>query len=137
MAAFAQALGKGAIDVSAFRPATLGAVAVAARLARLERLARILDAAWGIPGTRFRFGWDSLADVVPVVGQIGPHAISAYIIYEAWRLGAPRALLARMVGNVAIDTAIGVVPVAGMVADAFFKANLRNIALLKRHFGQA
>lgn len=137
MAAFAQVFGANAIRFAAARPAPLGALAVAARLARLERIARILDAAWGIPGTRFRFGWDALADLIPVVGQIGPHAISAYIIYEAWRLGAPRALLARMIGNVAIDTAIGAVPAAGVIGDAFFKANLRNVALLQRHFGRA
>jgi hypothetical protein len=130
MAAFAQALGKSLPGAAGVR-----ALDVAARLARLDRIARLLDSAWGIPGTRFRFGFDALADVVPVVGQIAPHAISAFIVYEAWKLGAPRALIAKMVGNIAIDTAIGVVPAAGMIGDAFFKANLRNVALLKRHLG--
>ena len=106
----------------------------ASRLARLERLSRMLDTAFGIPGTRFRFGFDAIADVIPVVGQIAPQAVSAFIIYEAWRLGAPRSLLLRMAGNVAIDTAIGTVPAAGLIGDAFFKANIRNVALLRRHF---
>lgn len=108
---------------------------VAARLARLERLARLLDAAFGIPGTRFRVGWDAVADAVPVVGQLVPQAIAGFIVYEAWRMGAPRQLLLRMAANVAIDTALGSVPVAGMIADAFFKANMRNIALLREHLG--
>jgi hypothetical protein len=106
----------------------------AARLARLDRLSRLLDAAFGIPGTRFRFGWDAIADALPVAGQVVPHAISAFIVYEAWKMGAPRALIAKMLGNVAIDTAIGAVPVAGMIGDAFFKANIRNVALLRQHF---
>jgi hypothetical protein len=110
-------------------------VDVMARLARLDRIARLLDSAFGIPGTKFRFGFDAIADAVPVVGQIAPHAVSAFIILEAARLGAPRALVMKMVGNVAIDTAIGLVPAAGLVGDAFFKANLRNVALLKQHFG--
>jgi hypothetical protein len=125
-----------AFAASAGASAAARGVDLAARLARLDRVARFLDAAWGIPGTRFRFGVDALADVVPVVGQIIPHAVSAYIIWEAWRLGAPGKLIAKMVGNVALDTLMGVAPIAGMVADAFFKANLRNVALLKQHFGQ-
>ena len=126
MAAFAHAFAGGA---------GARALDVAARLARLERIARLLDAAIGIPGTRFRFGWDAIADALPVAGQIVPQAIAGFIVYEAWRMGAPRQLLLRMVANVAVDTAIGSVPVAGMIADAFFKANLRNVALLKEHFG--
>ena len=138
MAAFAQALGKSARLGKSFPgAASARTLNVAARLARLERISKLLDAAWGIPGTRFRFGFDSLASAIPVVGQIAPHAVSAFIVYEAWKLGAPRALIAKMVGNIAIDTAIGVVPAAGVVADAFFKANLRNVALLKKHLGAA
>ena len=126
MAAFAHAFG-----------AQAGArtLDVAARLARLDGIARLLDAAIGIPGTRFRFGLDAIATAIPVVGQLAPHAVSAFIILEGLRLGAPRHVIAKMVGNLAIDTAIGVVPGAGVIADAFFKANLRNVALLKAHFG--
>lgn len=108
---------------------------VAARLARLARIARLLDAAIGIPGTRVRFGLDAIATAIPVVGQLVPHAVSAFIILEGLRLGAPRHVIAKMVANLAIDTAIGVVPGAGVIADAFFKANLRNVALLHEHFG--
>ncbi len=106
-----------------------------ARVARLARIAKLLDAAWGIPGTRFRFGFDAVATAIPVIGQVVPHAVSAFIIIEAIRLGAPRQIIGKMLANLAIDTAIGVVPGAGVIGDAFFKANLRNVDLLKRHFG--
>lgn len=124
-------------STQAFGRVNGAALDVATRLARLDRLARLLDTAFGIPGTRFRFGFDAIADAIPVVGQIAPQAVSAFIVYEAWKLGAPRELLLKMVGNVAIDTAIGTVPAAGLIGDAFFKANIRNVALLRQHLETA
>jgi hypothetical protein len=117
----------------AFGHSAEGALDAAARLARIERLARLLDTAFGIPGTRFRFGFDAIADAIPVIGQIAPQAISAFIVYEAWKLGASRDVLIKMIGNVALDTAIGTVPAAGILGDALFKANIRNVALLRAH----
>jgi len=98
---------------------------------RLDRLATWLDTALVIPGTRIRFGADALIGLVPAIGDAITTALSAYIIYEAHRLGAPARLIARMIGNVALDSVITAVPLAGNVADVFFRANRMNIRLLR------
>lgn len=105
----------------------------AAARERLERLAYALDSAVRVPGTQIRFGADSVLNVIPGLGTAATTAVSAWLIWEARRLGAPKRLLGRMIGNVALDTAISSVPVAGWIGDVFFKANRRNMALLRDH----
>lgn len=104
-----------------------------ATLKRLERLARFLDSAYRVPFTNFRIGWDGLLDLVPAVGPVLAQSLSAYIVYEAWRHGAPPALIARMVGRLGIDTLLSATPVVGWVGDVFYKANVMNIADLRAH----
>lgn len=103
-------------------------------LARLKRLARLMDSALGIPGTRIRFGADSALGFIPGAGDVIGLGISAFALMEAWRLGAPPRLMARMIGNVAIDTGIGAIPIAGDIFDVLFKSNTRNLKLLLDHF---
>lgn len=99
-------------------------------LVRLETMARLLDGRWTIPGTGIRFGADAILSLLPAVGPFTGMAVSAYLIWQARRLGASSGVLLRMVGNVGLDTLISAVPVAGAVGDVFFRANLRNMALL-------
>ena len=103
-----------------------------ASLARLEALAHLLDSAFLIPGINRRVGLEAIIGLVPVVGDIAGMVISSYIVAEARRLGAPRWVIARMALNVAFDGAVGVVPLAGDLFDAAFKANIRNVRLLRR-----
>lgn len=103
-----------------------------ATLARLEALAHLLDSAFLIPGINRRVGIEAIIGLVPVVGDIAGMVISSYIVAEARRLGAPRWLIGRMALNVAFDGAIGIIPVAGDLFDAAFKANRRNVRLLRR-----
>jgi hypothetical protein len=103
-------------------------------LARLKRLARIMDSALGIPGTRIRFGADSALGLIPGAGDVIGLGLSAFALIEALRLGAPPQLIARMIGNVAIDTGLGAIPIAGDVFDVLFKSNTRNLKLLLDHF---
>lgn len=103
------------------------------RLRRLERLANLLDSAIVIPGTGFRIGIDPILGLFPGGGDVVGAALSGYIVYESWRLGVPAAGLLRMVANVIADTALGAVPLAGDLFDAYWKANLRNIAILRAH----
>lgn len=104
-----------------------------ASLARLEAIAHLMDTAFVIPGLNRRVGLDAVIGLVPVFGDIAGIAISSYIVYEAKRLGAPRWLVMRMMANVAMDGAVGAVPLAGDLFDAAFKANRRNVRLLRRH----
>lgn len=103
---------------------------------RLEALARLLDSRWRVPGTGIRFGADALMSLVPGVGPAVSTVVSAYIIWEARRLGVSTGTLLRMMGNVGLDTLISAVPLAGSVGDVFFRANLRNMALVRRHLAQ-
>jgi hypothetical protein len=63
--------------------------------------------------------------------------MSAYMIFEAARLGLPVATLLRMAGNVAIETVIGAVPIVGDLFDIGWKANLKNFALVRGHVANA
>jgi hypothetical protein len=103
-------------------------------IARLKRLARMMDSALGIPGTRIRFGADSALGLIPGAGDVIGLGLSAFALIEALRLGAPPQLIARMSGNVAIDTGLGAIPGAGDIFDLLFKSNTRNLKLLLDHF---
>ncbi|WP_372426000.1 DUF4112 domain-containing protein [Salinarimonas chemoclinalis] len=104
---------------------------------RLEALARLLDSSIRVPGTRFTFGLDPILSIVPVVGSFVGAGVSAYVVIEAYRLGAPRATLAAMLANIGLDSVLGAVPVLGFVFDALYKANKRNVAILRRHLAAA
>ncbi|WP_431857071.1 DUF4112 domain-containing protein [Azospirillum sp.] len=103
------------------------------RLDRLRRLARLLDNRWTIPGTRIGFGLDGIASLVPVAGDTLTALVSLHILDEARRMGVPKRLLARMLGNIAFDWAAGSIPVIGTIFDVAFKSNLRNLRLLEQH----
>ena len=106
---------------------------VAATRERLESLSRLMDSAIRVPGTNITFGADAMMGVVPVLGNAATTLISAYIIWEARRLGVSRTTMARMIGNVGLDALVSAVPLLGNIGDVFFKANRRNMALLRRH----
>jgi hypothetical protein len=107
-----------------------------AALDRLDMLATAFDTAFVLPGTNVRFGVESLLRLVPGIGDALASVLSCYLLYEARRLGVPRTLLARMVGNVMVEGLVGVVPFAGDAFDVFFRANRRNVALMRKHFAR-
>lgn len=102
-------------------------------LADLDLLADLLDARWKVPGTSIRFGADALFGLVPVLGDMATGVASIYIVMRAREHGAANGVIARMVGNIALDTVVGSIPILGSIFDLYFKANKRNIRLLKRH----
>jgi hypothetical protein len=102
------------------------------RLARLDAVAKLLDIAFILPGTNIRYGIDGIIGLIPVVGDIIATALSLWLVREARALGAPWYVTARMLGNVAIQGVVGAVPVAGDAFDVLFRANIRNVRLLRR-----
>ena len=102
------------------------------RIARIEAIAKLLDVAFVLPGTNIRYGIDGLIGLIPVVGDIITTAISLWLVREARALGAPWYITARMLGNVAVDGVVGIVPFAGDAFDVMFRANMRNVRLLRR-----
>jgi hypothetical protein len=97
---------------------------------RLNRLAWLLDSSIPIPGTRFTIGMEALIGLFPVLGDLIGVLLSSYILKEAARLGAPKIVLARMASNVLVEGVVGIIPFAGDVFDAAWKANQRNVRLL-------
>jgi hypothetical protein len=104
---------------------------------RLDALATFLDSAVRIPGTNITVGADALLNIVPGIGTACAKALAGYIIWEARRLGVPPGTLVRMAGNVGVDFVISVIPVVGWVGDVFFRANRRNMELLRAHVARA
>ena len=107
-----------------------------AALDRVDMLATVFDTALIIPGTNIRFGAEAVLRLIPGVGDIAASALSFYLLYEASRLGVPKLLLARMAANVILEGAVGAVPVAGDAFDIYFRANRRNVALLRQYFNR-
>lgn len=101
--------------------------------ADIEKLAEWLDAKYVLPGTSWRFGFDSIIGLVPGVGDAVTTLLGAYIIVRARELGAPPHLQAAMVGNLVIDSLVGAVPLLGDAFDFAFRSNAKNVQLLKGH----
>ena len=103
---------------------------------RLRSLTRVLDSAIRIPGTGYRFGLDALIGLVPGIGDAVGAIFSTFIVFQAARMGASRSTLTRMMGNVALDTIVGEIPLLGDLFDVGWKANTKNLALLEAHLQQ-
>lgn len=101
------------------------------RLASARLLARLLDDSIPIPGTSYRIGIDPLLGLVPGIGDLLGAVLSSWLLVVAGRLGAPRAVLARMGLNIAADALVGAIPFAGDLFDAGWKANTRNLRLVE------
>ncbi|MFT6532079.1 MAG: hypothetical protein ACJASC_001626 [Limimaricola cinnabarinus] len=103
----------------------------AEELARLDRMAHLMDARFKLFG--FRFGYDSLLGLIPGVGDTISLAPSAWLVWRAHQLGVPRRKIGRMAVNTGVDYVVGSIPVIGDLIDFGFKANLRNAAILREH----
>lgn len=104
-----------------------------ALISRLDNFARIMDSNFQVPGTRMRFGLDGLVGLIPVVGDLTAAILGLYLLGEATKIGAPGSVKRRIAGNIALDFLLGLVPVAGDALDFVFKANERNVALLRNY----
>jgi hypothetical protein len=100
---------------------------------RIETMELLLERSFVIPGINRPVGLDSIAGLIPIVGDIVTAAMGAYIVWEANNLGIPKWKLWRMAGNIAFDTAVGAIPIAGDLFDFMFRSNSRNLKIIKRH----
>jgi Domain of unknown function (DUF4112) len=101
--------------------------------ADLEFLTSLLDDRFRVPGTNIRFGIDAIIGLIPGVGDTISATLSSYLIWRAHKMGASKLTLLRMAGNTVLDTVVGSVPVFGDILDVKFRANRRNLELLRRH----
>jgi hypothetical protein len=101
-------------------------------LKRLSVLARLMDAQFGVPFTRWRFGLDGLLGLIPGAGDIATALVGAYALVVAYKLGAPASIHVRMLVNLLLDAGVGTIPLAGDLFDFAFKANIRNERLLRK-----
>lgn len=100
---------------------------------RIEAMERLLERSLTIRGARVPVGLDAALGLVPFVGDVITAMLGAYAMWEARNLGLPKWKLVHMAGNIAVDTAVGAVPVAGDLIDLAFRSNTRNLRIVKRH----
>jgi hypothetical protein len=100
-------------------------------LGRLRRIARVMDARWGIGPVGI--GLDSILGLVPFAGDISTAATGLYVLWVAQELKVPARTQIRMALTTGLDLLVGLVPIAGDVADAILKANMRNVRLIEKH----
>lgn len=101
--------------------------------ARIEAMEMLLERSIRIPGVNYAIGLDAIVGLIPVVGDVITAAMGAWIVWEARNLGLPRWKLWRMGGNIAFDTLLGAVPVAGDAFDLLYRSNSKNLKIVKRH----
>ncbi|WP_026732890.1 DUF4112 domain-containing protein [Fischerella sp. PCC 9605] len=104
-----------------------------ATLNRIRKLSRLMDTSIRIPLTGFRIGIDPIIGLVPGAGDLISTAFSAYIIFLATRFRIPPKALVQMIFNVGLETVVGTVPLVGDIFDAFYKSNIRNLAILEQY----
>ena len=100
----------------------------------IDKIAYLMDSQFRIPGTRFRFGLDPLLGLFPLVGDTIGYTISAILVLAMARHGVSGKVIVLMIGNILVDAIVGSVPILGNIFDFFYKANNRNISLLKKHY---
>ncbi|WP_247235402.1 DUF4112 domain-containing protein [Telluribacter sp. SYSU D00476] len=103
-------------------------------ISNMESMAKWMDSRFTIPGTNIRFGLDALVGLIPGVGDFGTLCVSGYMISVLAKNGASRYVIARMTLNVVIDALLGSIPIIGDIFDVAFKANQRNIKLMREHY---
>ena len=100
----------------------------------VKRLVYLLDEQFRIPGTKFRFGLDPIMNLVPFLGDMTGFVISAGLLLTMAKKGAGNKLVVLMSINILLDATIGAIPFLGQVFDFYFKANSRNLNLMKEHY---
>lgn len=99
----------------------------------IRLISRLMDTAFVIPGTNIRFGLDPIIGLLPGAGDLSDALISAFLISRSARYGVPKIIIARMALNVLINTLGGALPVVGDAFSVWWKSNVMNYELLRKH----
>ncbi|RIJ30979.1 DUF4112 domain-containing protein [Henriciella algicola] len=99
----------------------------------IDRLAKLLDTQFKLPGTNFRFGLDGIIGLIPGIGDTVSGGLGLYIIHRARQEGASGGLIAKMIWNLLVDTVLGAIPLVGDLFDFAHKANAKNARLLQEY----
>lgn len=100
---------------------------------RVEAMEHLLEGLFVIPGINRRVGLDVILDALPFAGDAIAAALGGWMVWEARNLGMPKRTMARMMGNVGIDWALGLIPFVGAVPDFLFRSNTRNLKIIRRY----
>lgn len=100
---------------------------------RIERLAEILDEGVVVPGINIRMPLDPIIGLIPGFGDAVTTALALTILAKARDEGLPKHVQWRMAANIAIDFLVGSIPILGDIFDFFYKANSKNMRLLKQY----
>lgn len=103
----------------------------------VERMAEVTEDRYRIPCTSIRFGWDAIIGLIPGFGDLAGFLLGLVIVYGARQAGASNVALGRMVGNLMIDWVFGTLPIFGDAFDFYFRANKRNLDLLRDELEKA
>jgi Domain of unknown function (DUF4112) len=109
---------------------------VPAPLENLDRLSRLLDSQFSIPGTKIRFGLDAIIGLFPFGGDVLSFIFSAGLVTTMATHGVSGQVLGKMLFNIFLDTTLGSVPIVGDLFDMVYKSNRRNYKLLEEHYGE-
>ncbi len=111
-------------------PADQETARIVAGLAKVDRIANLMDSRFRVPGIGVRIGWDGILGLIPGFGDVVTLGPSAYLVYQGWQLGAKKRTISKMAVNTGLDFVVGGVPILGDVFDMAFRANRRNADLL-------
>ena len=104
------------------------------RLRWVEMVSRFMDNQFQVPGTNFRFGLDPILGLIPFGGSVASFAVSAGLLLTMIKHGVSRKVWIMMLGNLTLDAIFGSIPILGTIFDFAFKANQRNVSLLRKHY---
>lgn len=102
----------------------------------VDGFTRTLDTRLTLPGTKIRFGLDFVLGLIPGVGDAISLALSGILIATMAKNGVSIMLVIKMLGNVLLDTIVGAIPILGNVFDLFYKANTRNLKLMREYYNE-
>lgn len=102
----------------------------------VERISYLMDESFRIPGTKFRFGLDPILNLIPILGDVSGFAVSAMLVLSMAKKGVSNKVIILMILNIVLDFTIGAIPILGNIFDFTYKANSRNIKLLREHYAE-